>query len=125
MDWLNIGGSSPFTLVPAGLMLALAMFLVQVIAGFAPSIKNALINFVKFDLGGSRGFYAYLLRRLGISLMAVGVALSGIVLIEVILDFVRDKSIPEGYLPLRQLGVRLAIVAFGYLLSSISQWMRN
>ena len=63
------------------MILAFAMFLVQVIAGFAPSIKNALVNFIKFDLGGSRGFYAYLLRRLGISLMAVGVAVvAGVVI---------------------------------------------
>jgi hypothetical protein len=106
-----------------GLYFATMVFVVQILGGLVLITKDVVINNIITEMGGLKGFVAWIASRLGIALLWGGFA--NLILIVMIVPFIiREGSIHNPSTALSQAFVGVAFVAAGGLIYRLSGSVR-
>src|SRR5262249_37253698 len=99
-----------------GLYFATMAFVVQILGGLVLITKDVVINYINAEMGGLKGFVAWIASRLGIALLWGGFA--NLILIALMVPFIiiLEGSIHNPSTALSQAFVGVAFVAAGGLI---------
>ena len=99
-----------------GLYFATAAFVVQILAGLVLITKDVVINYIITEMGGLKGFVAWIASRLGIALLLSGFSNLILIALAVPLIIILEGSIHNRSTALSQAFVGVTFVAAGGLI---------